>query len=102
MEIVDGKSDNVVLNNAIKLIGDKTKLRDRILKAAEDFDNDRKQAKEDKQKQLEGINNSLYAKVINIDLNDPKQVESARKNHQILKSRGYYDSIDKIKKQKLC
>ena len=101
MEIVDGRSDNVVLNNAINLIGDKTKLRDRILKAAEEFDKDREQQKEDKEKELEGINNSLYAKVINIDLNDPNQVESAKKNHQILKSRGYYDSIDKIKKTEI-
>lgn len=101
MEIVDGKSDNVVLNNAINLIGDKTKLRDRILKAAEEFDKDREQAKEDKQKELEGINDGIYAKVINIDLNDPNQVESAKKNHQILKSRGYYDSIDKIKKTEI-
>mgnify|MGYP003136859600 FL=1 len=101
MEIVDGKSDNVVLNNAINLIGDKTKLRDRILKAAEEFDKDREQQKEDKEKELEGINNDIYAKVINIDLNDPNQVESAKKNHQILKSRGYYDSIDKIKKTEI-
>tara|TARA_R100000231_G_scaffold41134_1_gene35926 strand:+ start:20437 stop:22080 length:1644 start_codon:yes stop_codon:yes gene_type:complete len=101
MEIVDGKSDNVILNNAINLIGDKTKLRDRILKAAEEFDNDREQAKEDKEKELEGINDGIYAKVINIDLNDPNQVESAKKNHQILKSRGYYDSIDKIKKTEI-
>ena len=101
MEIVDGKSDNVVLNNAINLIGDKTKLRDRILKAAEEFDKDREQQKEDKEKELEGINNNIYAKVINIDLNDPNQVESAKKNHQILKSRGYYDSIDKIKKTEI-
>ena len=101
MEIVDGKSDNVILNNAINLIGDKTKLRDRILKAAEEFDNDREQQKEDKEKELEGINNDIYAKVINIDLNDPNQVESAKKNHQILKSRGYYDSIDKIKKTEI-
>jgi len=101
MEIVDGKSDNVILNNAINLIGDKTKLRDRILKAAEEFDKDREQQKEDKEKELEGINNNIYAKVINIDLNDPNQVESAKKNHQILKSRGYYDSIDKIKKTEI-
>ena len=101
MEIVDGKSDNVVLNNAMNLIGDKTKLRDRILKAAEEFDKDREQQKEDKEKELEGINNNIYAKVINIDLNDPNQVESAKKNHQILKSRGYYDSIDKIKKTEI-
>lgn len=101
MEIVDGKSDNVVLNNALNLIGDKTKLRDRILKAAEEFDKGREEAKEAKEKELEGINESLYAKVINIDLNDPNQVESAKKNHQILKSRGYYDSIDKIKKTEI-
>lgn len=101
MEIVDGKSDNVVLNNAINLIGDKTKLRDRILKAAEEFDKGREEAKEAKEKELEGINDGIYAKVINIDLNDPNQVESAKKNHQILKSRGYYDSIDKIKKTEI-
>jgi len=101
MEIVDGKSDNVVLNNAINLIGDKTKLRDKILKAAEEFDKGREEVKEAKEKELEGINNSLYAKVINIDLSDPKQVEGAIKNHQILKSRGYYDSIDKIKKTEI-
>tara|TARA_B100000989_G_scaffold94990_1_gene69061 strand:+ start:2699 stop:4348 length:1650 start_codon:yes stop_codon:yes gene_type:complete len=101
MEIVDGKSDNVVLNNAINLIGDKTKLRDKILKAAEEFDEDREKAKESKEKELEGINNSLYAKVINIDLSDPKQVEGARKNHQILKSRGFYETTSKIKDTEL-
>ena len=101
MEIVDGKSDNVVLNNAIKLIGDKTKMRDRILKAAEEFDKDRKDAKENKQKELEEINDGIYAKVINIDLTNPKEVERAKKNHQILKSRGYYDSIDKINKTEI-
>jgi len=101
MEIVDGKSDNVVLNNAINLIGDKTKLRDRILKAAEEFDKDREQQKEDKEKELEGINNSLYAKVINIDLSDSKQVEEAKKNHQILLSRKYYPSTSKIRETEL-
>ena len=101
MEIVDGKSDNVVLNNAINLIGDKTKLRDRILNAAEEFDKDREQQKEDKQKELEGINNSLYAKVINIDFSDSKQVEKAKKNHQILKSRGYYLTTSKIRETEL-
>ena len=101
MEIVDGKSDNVVLNNAINLIGDKTKMRDKILKAAEEFDEDREKVKEAKEKELEGINNSLYAKVINIDLSDPKQVEGARKNHQILKSRGFYETTSKIKDTEL-
>ena len=101
MEIVDGKSDNVVLNNAINLIGDKTKMRDKILKAAEEFDEDREKVKEAKEKELEGINNSLYAKVINIDLSDPKQVEGARKNHQILKSRGYYKTTSKIRETEL-
>jgi len=89
------------LNNAMNLIGDKTKLRDRILKAAEEFDKDREQAKEDKQKELEGINNSLYAKVINIDLSDSKQVEEAKKNHQILLSRKYYSSTSKIRETEL-
>ena len=101
MEIVDGKSDNVVLNNAINLIGDKTKLRDRILKAAEEFDKDREQQKEDKQKELEGINNSLYAKVINIDVNNALQLQEAKKNHQILKSRGYYLTTSKIRETEL-
>jgi len=101
MEIVDGKSDNVVLNNAINLIGDKTKMRDKILKAAEEFDEDREKVKEAKEKELEGINNSLYAKVINIDLSDPKQVEGAIKNHQILKSRGYYKTTSKIRETEL-
>tara|TARA_B100001057_G_C22855745_1_gene952611 strand:- start:1209 stop:2837 length:1629 start_codon:yes stop_codon:yes gene_type:complete len=101
MEIVDGKSDNVVLNNAINLIGDKTKMRDKILKAAEEFDEDREKVKEAKEKELEGINNSLYAKVINIDLSDPKQVEGAIKNHQILKSRRYYKTTSKIRETEL-
>ena len=101
MEIVDGKSDNVVLNNAINLIGDKTKLRDRILKAAEEFDKDREQQKEDKEKELEGINNSLYAKVINIDVNNASQLQEAKKNHQILKSRGYYLTTSKIRETEL-
>lgn len=101
MEIVDGKSDNVVLNNAINLIGDKTKMRDKILKAAKEFDEGREEAKEAKEKELEGINESLYAKVINIDLNDPNQVESAKKNHQILKSRGYYLTTSKIRETEL-
>jgi len=101
MEIVDGKSDNVILNNAINLIGDKTKLRDRILKAAEEFDKDREQQKEDKQKELEGINNSLYAKVINIDVNNASQLQEAKKNHQILKSRGYYLTTSKIRETEL-
>tara|TARA_R100001126_G_scaffold24227_2_gene12611 strand:- start:14 stop:1642 length:1629 start_codon:yes stop_codon:yes gene_type:complete len=101
MEIVDGKSDNVILNNAINLIGDKTKLRDKILKAAEEFDKDREQQKEDKEKELEGINNSLYAKVINIDVNNASQLQEAKKNHQILKSRGYYLTTSKIRETEL-
>tara|TARA_E500000318_G_scaffold108764_2_gene120309 strand:- start:418 stop:2064 length:1647 start_codon:yes stop_codon:yes gene_type:complete len=101
MEIVDGKSDNVVLNNAINLIGDKTKLREKILKAAEEFDEDREKAKEAKEKAYEKIGNDIYDKIINIDLNDPKQVEDSIKNHQILKSRGFYKTTSKIRETEL-
>ena len=101
MEIVDGKSDNVVLNNAINLIGDKTKLRNKILKAAEEFDEDREKAKESKEKELEGINNNLYRSIINIDINNQTELATAVKNHQILKSRGFYETTSKIKDTEL-
>jgi len=101
MEIVDGKSDNVVLNNAINLIGDKTKLRKRILEAAEKFDEEREEIKEAKQKEQEEDNNKLYRSIINIDINNQTELSGAIKNHRILKAKGFYETTSKIRETEL-
>lgn len=101
MEIVDGKSDNVVLNNAINLIGDKTKLRERILEAAEKFDEEREEIKEAKQKEREEDNKKLYRSIINIDINNQTELSGAIKNHRILKAKGFYETTSKIRETEL-
>lgn len=103
MEIVDGKSDNVVLNNALGMLdADKRlNLREKIIKLGKEFDDDRNAESEKQENDAKKINDDLYAKIINIDTDNANELSEAIKNHKILKSKNYYETTSKIKETEL-
>lgn len=102
MEIVDGKSDNVMLNTLMGLVKDKVKLRDKILKAAEEFDEDRTNLLKEAEEEKEKIDKALHSQIINVDVDNPTELAKAKQNNKILKSRGFYkttaqrESVEKL------
>ncbi len=90
MEIVDGKSDNVMLNTLMGLVKDKVKLRDKILKAAEEFDEDRTNLLKEEEEEKDKIDDALFSKIINVDVDNATDFKIAKENHKKLMSRGYY------------
>ena len=92
MEIVDGKSEDTVLNNAIKMIDKQGALNKRILALGDKIDKNREEEKKKTADENEAINKKRYKSIINADVDNVNERSAALAAHRIHISEDAYET----------
>ena len=93
MEIVDGKSKDTVLNNAIKMIDKQGALNKRILALGDKIDKNREEEKKKKEDEDAAIIEKRFKSIINADIDNPSQRSAAIAAHRIHMEEGAYETV---------
>tara|TARA_B100000963_G_scaffold184135_1_gene160036 strand:+ start:3563 stop:5239 length:1677 start_codon:yes stop_codon:yes gene_type:complete len=93
MEIVDGKSENTVLNNAMKMVDKQDALTKRILALGDKIDKNREEEKKKTDDEDAAIIKKRFKSIINADIDNPSQRSAAIAAHRIHISEGAYETL---------